>query len=395
MTLRDVCSGVWPNFGADPHAHTPRCRGRHREDTDDDRDQLPPRIFATVGDANCDHSKHGGDAGSGCRHPRVVAVREPAGENAGREDGQRPDRKRRGQPKDREHDNEPDENRDRNEPPHLSIVGGTAALVKPCDLATKGGNRGLQAFGLRPGGLLDERDAELRQPVGRIVERPEDHLALVDLETEDPRVVLQRAAQPVAGGIVGELVGDPLHELAADGDPGEGDAGRWTVRLVSGDGALLSSMVVTGSAVDCEPTTIGPKVAEALFDHRGRTSYAGDDEFVCCRPDKGTVLDHKRYAKTFGAALAKAEITDRVRPFHDGRHSAITHEAAAGSAPAAIQARAGHADFSTTQRYINLAGVVFRDEAERAEARILGPWVPESGTESAEMAATTEVEHGD
>jgi hypothetical protein len=44
-----------------------------------------------------------------------------------------------------------------------------------------------------------------------------------------------------------------------------------------------------------------------------------------------------------------------------------------GSAPAAIQARAGHADFSTTQRYINLAGVIFRDEAERAEARILGP----------------------
>ena len=101
-----------------------------------------------------------------------------------------------------------------------------------------------------------------------------------------------------------------------------------------------------------------------------------------CHPEKGTVLDHKRYADTFRHALAKAEIPDRVRPFHDGRHSAITHEAAAGSAPAAIQARAGHADYSTTQRYINLAGVVFRDEAERAEERILGPWVPDSGTES-------------
>ena len=78
---------------------------------------------------------------------------------------------------------------------------------------------------------------------------------------------------------------------------------------------------------------------------------------------------------------------DRVRPFHDGRHSAITHEAAAGNAPAAIHARAGHADFSTMQRYINLAGVVFRDEAVRAEARILGPWVPDSGTESAEGGA--------
>ena len=35
-----------------------------------------------------------------------------------------------------------------------------------------------------------------------------------------------------------------------------------------------------------------------------------------------------------------------ARPSHDFRHTAITHEAAAGDAPAAIQARAGHADFS-------------------------------------------------
>ena len=98
---------------------------------------------------------------------------------------------------------------------------------------------------------------------------------------------------------------------------------------------------------------IGPKLSEELFDHRGRTGYAGDDEFVFCHPDKGSVLDHKRYAGTFRDALTMSDITDRVRPFHDWRHSAITHEAASGSAPAAIQARAGHADFSTTQRYIN------------------------------------------
>ena len=136
------------------------------------------------------------------------------------------------------------------------------------------------------------------------------------------------------------------------------------------------------SAASERTIALGPKLSEELFEHRARTAYAGDDEFVFCHPEKGSVLDHKRYADIFRAALANAEITDRVRPFHDGRHSAITHEAAAGSAPAAIQARAGHADFSTTQRYINLAGVVFRDEAVRAEARILGAWVPGSGTES-------------
>jgi integrase len=136
------------------------------------------------------------------------------------------------------------------------------------------------------------------------------------------------------------------------------------------------------SAASERTIAIGPKLSEELFDHRGRSAYAGDDEFVFCHPDKGSVLDHKVYADTFRVALANAGITDRVRPFHDGRHSAITHEAAAGSAPAAIQARAGHADFATTQRYINLAGVVFRGEAVRAEARILGPWVPDSGTDS-------------
>jgi hypothetical protein len=39
-------------------------------------------------------------------------------------------------------------------------------------------------------------------------------------------------------------------------------------------------------------------------------------------------------------------------------------------------ARAGHSDFKTTQRYIDLAGEVFRSEAERLEERLWG----DSGT---------------
>lgn len=78
------------------------------------------------------------------------------------------------------------------------------------------------------------------------------------------------------------------------------------------------------------------------------------------------------YAETFRLALAKAEISAPVRPFHDGRHAAITNAAAAGVAPAALQAQAGHADIGTTQRYIDLAGVTFRDEALIAEQRMFG-----------------------
>jgi integrase len=128
---------------------------------------------------------------------------------------------------------------------------------------------------------------------------------------------------------------------------------------------------------------LGPRLASELFEHRARSAYAGDGELVFCHPEKGTVFDHKRYAETLKTALTKAKIGRKVRPFHDYRHTAITHEAAAGNAPTAIQARAGHADYSTTQRYIHLAGVVFRDEAERAEARIFGEvWVPDLGTVS-------------
>jgi hypothetical protein len=35
-------------------------------------------------------------------------------------------------------------------------------------------------------------------------------------------------------------------------------------------------------------------------------------------------------------------------------------------------AKAGHANMATTKRYLHLAGVVFRDEADALERRLLG-----------------------
>jgi integrase len=124
---------------------------------------------------------------------------------------------------------------------------------------------------------------------------------------------------------------------------------------------------------------LGPVVADALFDHRGRTAYSGDGDRVFCHPLTGGPLDHKGYADTLREALASAGIAGYVRPFHDGRHTAITNAAAAGVGAAALQARAGHADLATTQRYIDLAGVAFRDEALIAEQRMFGV---ESGVET-------------
>jgi len=115
-----------------------------------------------------------------------------------------------------------------------------------------------------------------------------------------------------------------------------------------------------------------PHLAEELWQHRRRTAFSGDSERVFCHPQTGGVLDHKRYAKTLRLALAKAKIDKPMRPFHDGRHTAITNAAAAGTPPEALMTRSGHSDYATTRLYIDLAGESFREEAERLEGRVFG-----------------------
>jgi site-specific recombinase XerD len=140
------------------------------------------------------------------------------------------------------------------------------------------------------------------------------------------------------------------------------------------DETFVAHQVDTPKSEASERTIpLGPVAAEALYGRYAETAYQDDDDRVFCHPQTGGPLDRKRYADTFRAALAKANVTGHVRPFHDGRHSSITNGAAAGVSPAALQASAGHADLSTTQRYIDLAGVRFQAEAELAEARMFGP----------------------
>jgi hypothetical protein len=54
------------------------------------------------------------------------------------------------------------------------------------------------------------------------------------------------------------------------------------------------------------------------------------------------------------------------------RHTALTNLAAAGASSIAVMATAGHRSMSTTNRYLHLAGVVFRDDAGALERRLLG-----------------------
>jgi len=122
---------------------------------------------------------------------------------------------------------------------------------------------------------------------------------------------------------------------------------------------------------------IGPWTREALAEHWQHTAYREDDDLVFCHPFTGKPLDpgmiSKRYLKP---ALARAGITKPFRPFHDLRHTALTHAAAAGNPQAYVQFRAGHSQGTITERYIHAAQVLFPGAADRTEERMFGPRTP-------------------
>jgi integrase/recombinase XerC len=133
-------------------------------------------------------------------------------------------------------------------------------------------------------------------------------------------------------------------------------------------------------------------LAEALWQHRRASAYQGDDDLVFSHPTKGTEYHAKTFRSALSAALAAAGVEGHLRPFHDLRHASLTNGAAAGESPIALMTRAGHADMRTTQTYLHLAGVVFRDEAAELERRLLGSaqrgTSPATGTSTPGVAGT-------
>ena len=116
---------------------------------------------------------------------------------------------------------------------------------------------------------------------------------------------------------------------------------------------------------------LGPRTNQFLADHWQASTYNGDDDHVFHQPGKGTPLDPARLARVYlRPALQAAGITKPFRAFHDLRHTALTHEAAAGNPLTYIQLKAGHSQAAITERYIHAAQVQFAGAAERAEKRM-------------------------
>ena len=116
---------------------------------------------------------------------------------------------------------------------------------------------------------------------------------------------------------------------------------------------------------------LGPRTLALLQEHWRKTAFQGDDELVFCHPEPGSPLDPSKLTRIYmRPALKRAGIAKPFRPFHDLRHTALTHEAAAGNPMSYIQLKAGHSQSAITERYIHAAQVVFPGAAEKGEERL-------------------------
>jgi integrase len=129
---------------------------------------------------------------------------------------------------------------------------------------------------------------------------------------------------------------------------------------------------------------LGPRTLAGLEEQWRQTAYHGDDDLVFGHPTKGTPLETGTLAKRYlKPALAWAGIEKPFRPFHDLRHTSLTHVAAAGNPQIYVQARAGHSQGSITERYMHAAQVLFPGAAAKSEERMFGV-LPDEGAAAAD-----------
>ncbi|HLM33238.1 MAG TPA: site-specific integrase, partial [Gaiellaceae bacterium] len=115
---------------------------------------------------------------------------------------------------------------------------------------------------------------------------------------------------------------------------------------------------------------LGPRALEALQEQSASTAYRSEEDLVFGHPQIGSPLDPSKLSRVYlRPALERAGIVRPFRPWHDLRHTALTHEAAAGNPAVYVQLKAGHSQGSITERYIHAAQVLFPGAAAKGEAR--------------------------
>ncbi len=137
---------------------------------------------------------------------------------------------------------------------------------------------------------------------------------------------------------------------------------------------IVRGLIVTPKSRTSRRTMeLRPRTAGVLDEVWKASRYRADDSLVFGHPALGSPIDPTKLSRDYmRPALKAAGITKPFRPWHDLRHTALTHEAAAGNPHAYVQAKAGHSQSTITDRYIHAAQVLFPGAAEKAEARMFG-----------------------
>ena len=115
---------------------------------------------------------------------------------------------------------------------------------------------------------------------------------------------------------------------------------------------------------------LGDMAARALEDQFASSRHRAPESIVFSHPALGTPLDPSKLTGYSRKAIRQAGVTKPFRPWHGLRHTALTETAAAGVPAMFVQAKAGHAQGSTTERYLHAARTSYPDAAGLAEARL-------------------------
>jgi integrase len=123
---------------------------------------------------------------------------------------------------------------------------------------------------------------------------------------------------------------------------------------------VLGEMTTPKSRAGRRTIHLGDHATEALEEQYAARLYRSSDAIVFGPQALGTPLDPSKLTGFVRKALTVAGVDESFRPWHGLRHTALTEKAAAGVPAMFVQAKAGHAQGSTTERYLHAARRVSR-----------------------------------
>jgi len=81
----------------------------------------------------------------------------------------------------------------------------------------------------------------------------------------------------------------------------------------------------------------GPRAADVLEEQWKASLYRATESLVFCHPALGSPLDPSKVSGYMCTTIKAASIERTIRPCHDLRHTALTHDAAAGNPAVYVQ----------------------------------------------------------